>query len=167
MRSSIMNRHVLAFAVITVLGCSQRGPAPAALPPPVAPEMARLPLGERLAREASSRPAAALQAERVQQALAGKGIALSRWKQVLASPVGARYCMAGLTGSGLPLSVCEYGDPAAAERGLAGSRTRFDRLVPGRLLVRNGATLLTVTRPGDAPAFRAEAERLSGIFRAL
>jgi hypothetical protein len=153
--------------LITALGCAERTQAPPAVPPPPAPEVARLPLGERLAREAASRSAAGLRAERVQQALAGQGIALARWKQVLASPVGARFCMAGLTGTGLAVAVCEYADSAQATRGQAISHARFDRLIPDRALIRNGATLLTLTRPSPGPAFRAETERVSEIFAAL
>ena len=165
----------LLLTTVTALGCDIRtrtpspslAPAPAAaLPSPaspsIPPEVARLPLADRLVREAATRPAIPLSTERVQQALAKQGVALQRWKQVLASPVGARFCMAGLTAAGLAVSICEYPDANAAARGAATSHARFDQLIPNRSLVRNGATLLTLTHPSSP-----DRERLGRIFAAL
>jgi len=42
------------------------------------------------------------------------------------------------------------------------SHARFDRLIPDRTLVRNGATLLTLTHPSGP-----DRERLGRIFAAL
>ena len=103
----------------------------------------------------------------MQEALGRQGIALVRWRQVLASPLAARFCMAGATSSGLVLSVCEFADAAAAARGLAHSRATFDRFIPHRDLQRNGATLLTVTPPSAAPPFSAQTQQLREIFAAL
>jgi hypothetical protein len=154
-------RTSLVLALL-LLGCSERR-APTATPTP--DPVQRLSLMERLAHEAAHRPAAALPAERVQSTLSAHGYAIERWKQVLASPVNARFCMAGQTEAGVGVAVCEYESAQAAARGAAHSRATFDRLIPNRQLEVNGQTLLTVTRPGAALA--GEARRLATLFATL
>jgi hypothetical protein len=135
----------------------------AATPPPAE----RLTLIERLTREATQRPAARPRVEEVLAALGTRGIATAGWKQVLASPVGARYCMAGQTAGGVGLAVCEYESPAAAAAGRDRSHALFDRLIPNRLLTVNRTTLLTLTRPTAEPALASEAERVRTLFTSL
>ena len=171
-----MNHQPFVIALSVALfaaGCSGRG-APPVIPetaPPVAPavdpQMARLPLGERLAHEAATRPAARLRAEEVAAALAARGMALRGWKQVLASPLGARFCMAGQTPGGAVVAICEFADGDQAARGTAYSHATFDRLIPRRTLTRRGATLLTVARPDDSPALAADAQAVTGLFQSL
>jgi hypothetical protein len=166
----------LALALATA-ACGRSAPPPAAAATPAAPAAApapgdppppeRLTLIERLTREAAQRPAARPRAEDVLAALAGQGVPTAGWKQVLASPVGARYCVAGQTGGGVGLAVCEYESPAAAAAGRDRSHALFDRLIPNRVLTVNRATLLTLTRPTAEPAIAAEAQRLATLFASL
>ena len=82
-----------------------------------------------------------------------------RWKQVLASPVGARFCMAGQTDRGRGRGGLRI-RPRRSRRALAAIARAplFDRLIPNRELLVRGTTLLTITRPGaDAPAADAGA----------
>jgi hypothetical protein len=160
-----MNRPPFFFTLpLVLLACAPERPAP--LEPPAAPLPPSL-LTARLSREAAARSTPVLPVERVHAALIGGGIGLLRWKQVLASPLGARFCMAGVTTSGLALSVCEFTDAASAARGLLRSRATFDRLIPHRDLQRNGATLLTLAPPGAGPPFPAQTQQLREIFAAL
>ena len=88
---------------------------------------------------------------------------------MLASPVGARFCMAGSTELGVGVAVCEYDRPEAARAGRERSRAVFDRLIPDRELLVRGTTLLTLTRP-DADRRRAPgpgAQRGPGLHRPL
>ena len=96
----------------------------------------------------------------------GAGVAVAPPTQVLARTIGARYCAATSTPAGLAVAVCEFGDDAEAERGLAYSRRTFDHLVPARTLLRNHATVLTLS-PGDARALAADVGRASAAFVAL
>jgi hypothetical protein len=153
-------RTLLAITLLATISCS-RSPAPPTPPSSLAPPPEpALSLVERLTREAGTRPAARVPAERVH---AGLG-AIERWKQVLASPIQARFCMAGQTAGGVGVAVCEYEDAAAAARGLSYSRATFDRLIPGRQLSLNGQTLLTLTAP---PELAGETHRLAAAFAAL
>jgi hypothetical protein len=147
------------------------------LPAPVAPRPAPAAaarradgrsLAERLADETAARPAAsAVRAERVVAALSRAGLAAAPPQQVLAETVGASFCMASRTGSGLGISVCEFTDDAAAERGVAYSRRAFDRLVPHRRLEQNGSTVLTISRSAAAPELDGDAARAAAVFASL
>ena len=164
-----MNKNLVALLVssLALAACDRRLSAPPPVAAPVAPAPGpRLSLSERLDEERITRPAAHPPVEAVAAALAGKGVPLERWKQVLGSPIGARYCMAGQTGQGNVVAVCEFADDAQAERGIAYSRQTFDRLIPNRTLLRRAATVMTVTRP-DASAGSDEARTISAIFAAL
>ena len=148
------------FLVIALLSaCHREKPAPQA--PPVDPEAMRLPLADRLAREAGARPTGTPRAEEVLAALARGGLAVEGEQQVLASTVGAAYCTSAGTPKGAAIAVCEYPAEEAARQGMEYSHRVFDRLIPGRRLLVNRKTLLTVTGAGD------EARRAAEIFAAL
>jgi hypothetical protein len=164
-----MNKNIVALLVASPLAFSACHRAPPPPPPPAAPEVApsRLSLGERLQQERTTRPAAHPTPEELAAALTQQGVSLERWQQVLASPIGARFCMAGQTALGNVVAVCEFGDGQQAERGVAYSKATFDRLIPNRTLLRRGSTVLTLTR-GDASSKGAdEARAISGVFSAI
>ncbi|MET0343566.1 MAG: hypothetical protein ABW252_21320 [Polyangiales bacterium] len=128
---------------------------PAVVAEPVLdPALMQLPLGERLAREAEARPARAVRAAQMIEALRARGVQAGAQKQVLASPVAAAYCEVTRSPAGLGLSVCEYPDAASLDRGVARSHALFDRLLPGRTLLARENTLLTITRAESEPAAR-------------
>ena len=153
------NHALLALLSLTLISCRERPPAE---PPAPDPEVLRLPLGERLAREANARPPGAVRVEQVLSALERGGITVARRRQVLATTLGAAYCASAVTTTGVALSLCEYPAADVARRGLEYSRRTFDRLIPDRRLLVNGQTLLTVT-----PAATAEARAAAAIFAAL
>jgi hypothetical protein len=154
--------------LLAIAGCNSHPTAPPATPTSAPAPTSTLSLFERLAAEQSSRsPTTAPRAESVHAALAARGLVVERWKQVLASPVGARYCMAGSTDLGVGVAVCEYERPDAARAGRDRSRAVFDRLIPGRELLVHGTTLLTLTRPGADASAGAQARRLAQAFTAL
>jgi hypothetical protein len=131
--------------------------AEGAMDPASAPD--RTPLAQRLLKEASEHPQAVAEVDRRLDTFAAAGVQLTRTRQVLASPLRADYCKTGLSAAGLAFAVCAFGSEAEARDGLRRSRASFDALIPGRSLVVNGSTLLTVTRPA-APA----AERELGLL---
>ena len=135
-------------------------PAPAAVEGP-------LTLNERLAREAASRPSGALPAETVAAKLSAAGVPIGALKQVLARPLGARYCALGRTASGLVVSLCEFDDDAQAARGVDLSCKTFDRLIPGRRLAHRRGTLLTLTLGAPDPTRLAEGARAEAVFATL
>jgi hypothetical protein len=150
-----------------------RAPAPprAPLAPPVpagAPvDLGRRSILDRLTLEAQNRPAAAPKVEAVAQALATRGLPLQRWKQVLASPIGARYCMTGQTAAGTVVAVCEFGSAAEADAGMSYSHKTFDGLIPNRSLVQRGPTVVTITRPASGPTASDEVDNVKQIFARL
>jgi hypothetical protein len=75
--------------------------------------------------------------------------------------VGAAYCTSAGTANGLAVAVCEYPEEEAARKGMEYSHRVFDRLIPGRRLLVNRKTMLTVTGADD------EARRAAAIFAAL
>jgi hypothetical protein len=152
-----MRKLVLLFLLVSA--CRREATPPA--PPPVDPQMAQLPLAARLEREAKARPAGALRAEEVMSALTRGGLALEGTRQVLASTVGAAYCTSAGTPRGLAVAVCEYPAEESARQGMEYSHRVFDRLIPGRRLLLNRKTMLTVTGADD------EAQRAAAIFAAL
>jgi hypothetical protein len=166
-----MHKGFVAFLIIGALAACDRRlatPPAAPAPPPVAADPGpRLSLIERLGHEAGTRPAAQPPVEAVAAALNGKGVPLERWKQVLASPIGARFCMAGQTAHGNVVAVCEFADDQQAERGITYSKQTFDRLIPNRTLLRRASTVLTLTQPDQAPASIDEARAIGAIFATL
>jgi hypothetical protein len=123
-------------------------------------------LPDRLAREAATRPSGVIAVEAVMAALRGAGIPIGASRQVLARPIGARYCALARTPAGLVASVCEFEDDGQAARGVDLSRRTFDPLIPGRRLVHKRGTALTLTAGGD-PGRSAQAARAEAAFAAL
>ena len=153
----------------TVTRANQTAPAAAAsasAAPVVDPAILQMSLMERLQHEASTRPSARPSVDAVAAALSARGMRLERWKQVLASPLGARFCMAGQTVQGNVVSVCEFGSAAQAEKGLSYSHATFDRVIPNRSLIRRESTLLTIS-PAGAAAENDEVKAAREIFASL
>jgi hypothetical protein len=123
-------------------------------------------LPERLARELARRPAQAIRGEDLVAALVQQEVDVLRTRQVLATPIGARYCTLLESAHGVGASVCEFSDASGARAGAELSRARFDALLPGRLLVARESTLLTVTKAAD-PRAEAEAARIVRAFATL
>lgn len=151
--------------------CSDhKTPAPASATPPTPrgspADLGRRSILERLTHEAQHRPDAAPKVEAVAQALATAGMPLERWKQVLASPIGARFCMNGQTTQGTVVAVCEFGSAAEASAGVSYSHKTFDALIPNRSLIQRGSTVVTITRPAVPTAIR-EVDHVSEIFARL
>ena len=167
--------HVIALTFVLTAACSARPALPSPPPPPSAPapvatpSAAEAPLGlyERLAREAATRPPGVIAAETVATALSAAGVPLGAPKQVLARPLGARYCALARTAAGLVVSVCEFDDDAQAARGVDLSHRTFDRLIPGRRLTHKRGTLLTLTMGTPDAKRAAEATRAESVFAAL
>ena len=99
-------------------------------------------------------------------ALREAGVPIGSSRQVLARPVGARYCALARTPTGLVASVCEFEDDGHAARGVDLSHRTFDALIPGRRLVHKRGTALTLTVGGD-PGRSAQAARAEAAFAAL
>lgn len=145
------------------LAARERVAVPEELPPP---QPSRIPLAERLAREAAVRPRDVLRTEALIDALAMRGVNVAPPRQVLASPVGALYCEAAVSERGLALSLCAYPDAGELVKGSARSRALFDRLIPGRTLIARGKTLLTLA-PTPTPVAVQEAAIADQLFAQL
>ena len=162
-----MRARSLAAAIAALLGGCRDRPAPAA---PAAPPVAAPPIEQgllaELGREAGQRPAETPTVEQVLSSLERAGIAIARRQQVLATPIGARYCVAAVSAGGLNMSICEFEGPAAAEAGRTRSQQAFKTIARRTLLLR-GKTLLTLIVNVDTPLIRAQAERAQGVFTAL
>jgi hypothetical protein len=167
---------VLAGALLGLPACERRKsvpPAPASAQTTATTKAAQTrprPAGggsiaERLADEARSRPVGAIRLEDLLAKLEEHGVAVARSRQVLADVVGARYCALALTRDGLGVVACEYDSPAAAQAGLADSRAKFDKALPGRRLVTNGKTLLTLT--AAQAALEEESKTVTALFAEL
>jgi hypothetical protein len=148
-----MRKSLSVLVLVLVSSCARQSAPPP--PPPVDPDTFNLPLAARLDREAHRRPAGTPTAEQVLAALVRGGLPLERHQQVLASTVGAAYCTSAVTEQGVAVAVCEYPAEDAARRGLAYSHQAFDRLIPGRRLLLNRKTLLTMTGAAEAEATQA------------
>ena len=165
----LMQVATLAVALLAVSSCgreprprtAQKSASPSAsdevastvaaqTPAAEAPPSPQPSVFERLVAEADTRPSGTVTVEDVVAALAAAGDPTDHQQQVLASPLGASYCAVLETRSGQVLSVCEFESPAAARAGLELSRSRFDRLIPGRRFELNGSTLLTVAPRGSS-----------------
>jgi hypothetical protein len=168
---------VLVLISTLAAACHKRATPPSPPPPPIASQPAvaepvsvmegPLTLNERLAREAASRPSGALPAETVAAKLSAAGVPLGALKQVLARPLGARYCALARTTSGLVVSLCEFDDDAQAARGVDLSRKTFDHLIPGRRLAHRRGTLLTLTLGAPDATRLAESARAEAVFATL
>lgn len=170
---------VLVLTSMLTAACHTR-PTPLPASQPAAPEEAAavapvppagvegpLTLNERLAREAASRPSGVLSAETIAAKLSAAGVPIGALKQVLARPLGARYCALARTASGLVVSLCEFDDDAQAARGVDLSRKTFDRLIPGRRLAHRRGTLLTLSLGAPDPTRFAEGARAEAVFATL
>lgn len=170
-------RASTALACLLLIACNSKPPAappsPAASAPPApaaapaaAPETGpALSLADRLAKEASSRPEGAIRLEDVVAALKEHGVSVARTRQVLGSMVGARYCAIAMTAHGLGVAACEFDSPESARAGLVSSQARFDSEIPGRQLLVNGKTLLTVAPA--AAALGEESHTVTTLFASL
>src|SRR5690349_7640827 len=87
-----------------------RGAPPTPAPPAPAAASERLPLAERLRREAAQHREALEQVDLLLQGLRREGVDLVHTRQVLAAPLGADYCAAALSRRGVGLSLCAFGD---------------------------------------------------------
>jgi hypothetical protein len=167
---------VLVLTSMLAGACHERATPSSPPPPPPAsqpavaepaPAEGPLTLNERLVREAASRPSGALPAETVAARLSAAGVPIGALKQVLARPLGARYCALGRTAAGLVVSLCEFDDDAQAARGVELSRKTFDRLIPGRRLAHRRGTLLTLTLGAPDPTRLVEGARAEAVFATL
>jgi hypothetical protein len=136
---------------------------PAPVAPALVPESLSLP--DRLVREASSRPAGAVRGEALVTALATRGVAVARTRQVLGKTMNARYCALAVTGAGVVASVCEFDSPSEAKAAIKASEQRFGKYMPNRRFVTNGKSLLTIANVREAVA--SEAEIIAATFAAL
>jgi hypothetical protein len=172
--------YLVALASILTASCQTRPTPPASAsasaspassrpPPPAAGAAVEEPISlqERLAREAVTRPSGVISTETVAARLSAAGVPIGALKQVLARPLGARYCALARTASGLVVSVCEFEDDVQAARGVDLSRRTFDRLIPGRRLTHKRGTLLTLTLGPSDSRRAAEAARAEAVFAAL
>jgi hypothetical protein len=150
----------LLFSVLLLSACHREAAVP--MKPAVDPANAQLPLAARLQREAAARPTGTPRAEEVLAAFVRQGIPIEGTMQVLASTVGAAYCASAGTPRGLAIAVCEFPAEAEARQGMEYSHRTFDKLIPGRRLLLNHKTMLTVT---GAP--EVEAKRTADIFAGL
>jgi hypothetical protein len=127
---------------------------------------AGIPFGERFAMEAASRPKGGVRAEKVHDAWTKAGIAFGNPKQHLGQPFEANYCIGGKVGEDIATSVCEYTDEKAAESGRQTSLKAF-AAVPGREILRNTATTLTVRIATPSDTAKATAEKMKKLFTGL
>jgi hypothetical protein len=148
---------IMALCCALAFAACERAPLPAVDTPVHAePALPSSPcalgsLAARLACESTSRPEAAPSVADVYLALERAGMTRAHARQVLAAPIGARYCeLAELGGAG-HVSVCEFGEAEAAERGRAFSSARFGALMPGRVITRHEGTLVTWIAVAEAP----------------
>ena len=164
-----MRVRVLLLITCAILGCRKRPAKPAAEVPAMAPAPAPHVdegLLAELSRQAAARPGSRPTVEDALGALEAAGMRVARRQQVLATPIGARYCVAAVTTGGLNMSICEFATAAAALAGRERSRLVW-RAISGRTLLVNGSTLLTlIVHPGD-PAIAAAGEEAARRFRGL
>jgi hypothetical protein len=171
----ILGNVVLAGALFGLAACEGRKSVPPATAPATATTKAKAAptprpggggsIAERLAEEARTRPAGAIRLEDLVAKLEEHGVAIARSRQVLAEVVGARYCALALTQDGLGVVACEYDSPEAAQAGLADSKAKFDKALPGRRLLTNGKTLLTLT--AARAALEEESKTVTALFAQL
>ncbi|HEX3769418.1 MAG TPA: hypothetical protein VHV30_01075 [Polyangiaceae bacterium] len=132
-----------------------------------APPVALDGLVARLAREAANRPKVKPTADDVFAAFEGAGANLPRKQQSLGDTYKAAYCLGGYTAdNALALSVCEYGDEAAASAGRDYSKQVFPRMATRDVWAHKADTLTIVQiKPDDATT--ALKKKLAAAFVAL
>jgi hypothetical protein len=109
-----------AFLLCVLIACSSKTSAPAPAPaPPKALEPATnvSSLAARLQYEAAHRPAAAISAERVFDALDRAGLPVAQRTQYAGIVMKASYCAGGRADDGLVVAICEYQTHDAALAG--------------------------------------------------
>ena len=146
-------------------GCKQERPIEVSPPPVVAAPVADAkggPLSERLEREGTARPAASLRAEEVFSGLVKGGLEIKERMQLLAAPVGARYCQSAHTANDVILTVCEFEDEASAEKGKATSLAAIH--VENRQVVAHHATTLQVI---ESPKTEQSAKSAASVIAAF
>jgi hypothetical protein len=138
---------------------SSRAPTPTSVaetaPAPSGPAHVDEGLLGELAHEAAARPGAKPTVEEVLAALEAEGIAILREQQVLATPIGASYCVAAVSKVGLNLSICEFASAAAAKAGRERSLKLFKAIQRRTLLVAD-RTMLTLVVGREVPAIVAQ-----------
>jgi hypothetical protein len=121
-------------------------------------------IGDKMAQEATARPAGALRAEEVLAAFQKDGMKLKEPpKQHLGSPVGAMYCVGARSEANVAMSVCEYRDEAAAKKGRDESLAAF-KAIENRDVHVNKQTTLTVLQNPKGPESEAESTRIVAQF---
>ncbi len=169
MQNKMMKCAALAGAIlIASSSCKQERPNVAIAPPVVAPSVPNAkggPLSERLDREGTTRPAAALRAEDVFSALVKSGLEIKERMQVLAAPIGAAYCQNAHTANDVILTVCEFEDEASAEKGKATSLAAVQ--VENRQVVLHHATTLQVIESPKSEQSAKSAAAAIAAFNAL
>ena len=124
-------------------------------------------LSSRLAYEASRRPQVTPSVEQVLAALEKAGAVLARKQQSLGETYKADYCLGGYTVEGsLALSVCEYGDAAAAQAGRDLSKQILAR-VASRDVWAHKADTLSIIQLKDDDATATRKKRLVETFLSL
>jgi hypothetical protein len=120
--------------------------------------------GSLFRTESENRPSGTIKAEDAIATFEKDGIRLDKVRQHLGRPYGARYCVGGMAGTAIAVSVCEYIDAKAAEAGAEASR----KIVLANREIRiNQATSLTVREVEKTPEADAVAQKLFASFAKL
>ncbi|HEU0033855.1 MAG TPA: hypothetical protein VFQ53_24675 [Kofleriaceae bacterium] len=120
----------------------------------------------RLQQEAANRPAVALPAERVFEALGRAGLALPQTRQYVGLTMQASYCAGGTTADHVVVAACEYPTQAAAQAGLDHMNHVFGTAAPHAQRVVHATTVVTITPP-PGPDHDRIVERAFTAVRAL
>lgn len=123
-----------------------------------------VPLFERLAMEAAERPTDTPRAEAVLEALSAAGVSVVGARQYLAATVDASYCVGGQTAAGLHVAICEYPGAGEAAAGRLASLERFRDVAPGREIIVNRKTTLTLSNAGDKARASEQQARAARAF---
>lgn len=148
------------------LNAAQESPSQPVAATSVAPQSL---FGARFKEEKDSRPNASLPVERVFDALRAGGLELADVRQHLARPFEASYCVGAkiprkTEESTIGLSVCEYKDAVAAQRGIAASKS-FNGSFKHRETILHGTTTLTVLVATEDAGDLAMGERAKNLFK--
>jgi len=169
---------VAAGLVTSVLGCEHKSRpvteasssavgAGAGSPPGGGLDGVNAPLFQLLGSERQSRPTGTPRTEVVFSALEQSGLTLTGQTQVLGRVIGASYCENAHTPAGVVFSVCEFKDSATAKEGRAYSLRTFGKALPGRRLLINEKTLLTIAAPAGLASAQRESEKGAVVFAGL
>jgi hypothetical protein len=161
-------RLAVVGLVVLLAACTHKAATPPVEPAPqVAPVQSRVDTGllGELGREAAQRPKTEPTVDTVLAAFEVAGVHIDRKQQVLATPVGARYCVAASSKVGLNMSLCEYATADDAKAGRDKSLQVFKTLKGRSLFVQN-ATLLTLIAP-PTTAIAVERDLATKVFRSF